>query len=250
MNVTLKVWRQKNSNTKGNFEAYDLKDLNPDMSFLEMLDVLNEKLIQEDQIPIEFDSDCREGICGQCGLTINGRANGHHKHSTTCQMHMRHFGDGDKIVIEPFRSSSFKVLKDLKVDRSGMDRIVQAGGFVSVHTGSAPDANSLPIGKMNAEDAFGSAACIGCGTCIATCKNSSAALFTGAKISHLATLPQGTAERDQRVLNMVAVMDEEGFGSCTNTEACEMECPQEISVTNIARMNFEYNRSLILGVKK
>jgi len=250
MDVTLKVWRQKNSKTKGSFEAYKLNDLNPDMSFLEMLDVLNEQLIQEDKIPVEFDSDCREGICGQCGLTINGRANGHHHHTTTCQMHMRHFKHGDTIVIEPFRANSFTVIKDLKVDRSGMDRIVQAGGFISVHTGSAPDANSLPIGKMNAEDAFGSAACIGCGTCIATCKNSSAVLFTGAKITHLATLPQGKAERDQRVLNMVEIMDKEGFGSCTNTEACEMECPQEISITNIARMNFEYNRALLLGVKK
>jgi succinate dehydrogenase / fumarate reductase, iron-sulfur subunit len=247
MKITLKVWRQKNSNSKGHFETYNLNDINPDMSFLEMLDVLNEQLIHEDKIPVEFDSDCREGICGQCGLTINGRANGHFHHSTTCQMHMRHFSDGDNIVVEPFRAKAFKVLKDLKVDRSGLDRIVQAGGFISTHTGSAPDANALPIGKIDAEEAFNSAACIGCGTCVATCKNSSAALFTSAKISHLVTLPQGKIERNERVIGMVNAMDLEGFGSCTNTEACEMECPQEISVVNIARMNFEFNRSLLLN---
>ncbi|MBK7095590.1 MAG: succinate dehydrogenase/fumarate reductase iron-sulfur subunit [Saprospiraceae bacterium] len=247
MKITLKVWRQKNSNSKGHFETYNLNDINPDMSFLEMLDVLNEQLISEDKIPVEFDSDCREGICGQCGLTINGRANGHFHHSTTCQMHMRHFSDGDNIVVEPFRAKAFKVLKDLKVDRSGLDRIVQAGGFISTHTGSAPDANALPIGKIDAEEAFNSAACIGCGTCVATCKNSSAALFTSAKISHLVTLPQGKIERNERVIGMVNAMDLEGFGSCTNTEACEMECPQEISVVNIARMNFEFNRSLLLN---
>lgn len=247
MKITLKVWRQKNSNSKGHFETYNLNDINPDMSFLEMLDVLNEQLIHEDKIPVEFDSDCREGICGQCGLTINGRANGHFHHSTTCQMHMRHFSDGDNIVVEPFRAKAFKVLKDLKVDRSGLDRIVQAGGFISTHTGSAPDANALPIGKIEAEEAFNSAACIGCGTCVATCKNSSAALFTSAKISHLVTLPQGKIERNERVIGMVKAMDLEGFGSCTNTEACEMECPQEISVVNIARMNFEFNRSLLLN---
>jgi len=249
MNVTLKVWRQKDSKSKGHFETYKLNDLNPDMSFLEMLDVLNEQLIHEDKIPVEFDSDCREGICGQCGLTINGRPNGHHHHTTTCQMHMRHFEDGDTILVEPLRASAFTVIKDLKVDRSAMDRIMQAGGFISIHTGSAPEANSLPIGKMDAEDAFDSAACIGCGTCIATCKNSSAALFTSAKITQLATLPQGEIEREKRVVAMVNAMDSEGFGSCTNTEACEMECPQEISVTNIARMNFEYNRALLLGKK-
>jgi succinate dehydrogenase / fumarate reductase, iron-sulfur subunit len=246
MKINLKIWRQKNSESKGNFETYQLDNINPEMSFLEMLDVLNEKLIGEDKIPVEFDSDCREGICGQCGLTINGRANGHFRSTTTCQMHMRHFKDGDSIVVEPFRAQAFKVLKDLKVDRSGLDRIVQAGGFISTHTGSAPDGNSLPIGKMDAEAAFNSAACIGCGTCIATCKNSSAALFTSAKISHLVTLPQGKPERNERVISMVLAMDKEGFGSCTNTEACEMECPQEISVINIARMNYEFNRALVL----
>jgi succinate dehydrogenase / fumarate reductase iron-sulfur subunit len=246
MNIKLKVWRQKNTLDKGHFEEYELEGLNKEMSFLEMLDVLNEKLIAEDKIPVEFDSDCREGICGQCGLTINGRANGHLKAATTCQLHMRHFKDGGKIVIEPFRARAFKVLKDLKVDRSGMDKIVQAGGFVSVHTGAAPDANALPIGKVHAEAAFDSAACIGCGTCIATCKNSSAALFTSAKITHLATLPQGQVERQERVIRMVEAMDLEGFGHCTNTEACEMECPYEISVVNIARMNYEYNRAVLL----
>lgn len=246
MNIKLKVWRQKNTLDKGHFEEYELKGLNKEMSFLEMLDVLNEKLITEDKIPVEFDSDCREGICGQCGLTINGRANGHLKAATTCQLHMRHFKDGEKIVIEPFRARAFKVLKDLKVDRSGLDKVIQAGGFVSVHTGSAPDANALPIGKVHAESAFDSAACIGCGTCVATCKNSSAALFTSAKITHLATLPQGQVERPERVIRMVEAMDLEGFGHCTNTEACEMECPYEISVVNIARMNYEYNRAVLL----
>lgn len=249
MKITLKVWRQENSVSKGEFEKYELDDINPEMSFLEMLDVLNEKLIHESKIPVEFDSDCREGICGQCGMNINGRANGHHHNTTTCQMHMRHFKDGDLIVVEPFRSKAFKVLKDLKVDRSSLDRIVQAGGYISTHTGSAPDANSLPIGKIDAEEAFNAAACIGCGTCVATCKNSSAALFTSAKINHLVTLPQGKVERDQRVINMVRAMDKEGFGSCTNTEACQMECPQEISVMNIARMNFEFNRAVILARK-
>lgn len=246
MKINLKVWRQKDANSLGNFETYHLDDLNPEMSFLEMLDVLNEKLISEDKIPVEFDSDCREGICGQCGMTINGRPNGHYHNTTTCQMHMRHFKDGETIVVEPFRSKAFKVLKDLKVDRSGLDRIVQAGGFISTHTGSAPDANSLPIGKIDAEEAFNSAACIGCGTCIATCKNASAALFTSAKIAHLVTLPQCKIERNERVIKMVKAMDLEGFGSCTNTEACQMECPQEISVVNIARMNFEFNRAMII----
>ncbi len=247
MNINLKVWRQKNANAKGRFEAYRLEDLNGDMSFLEMLDVLNEKLITEGKIPVEFDSDCREGICGQCGLVINGRANGHHEGTTTCQMHMRHFEDGASISVEPFRAKGFPVLRDLKVDRSGLDRIIQAGGFVSVHTGAAPDANAIPIGSVVAESAFDSAACIGCGTCVATCKNSSAALFTGAKISHMAKLPQGKVEALERVKKMVMQMDAEGFGSCTNTEACEAECPQNISVVNIARMNWEFNKALLQG---
>jgi len=246
MNIRLKVWRQENSASEGYFEDHQLKDLNADMSFLEMLDVLNEKILQDGGIPVEFDSDCREGICGQCGVVINGRANGHHKATTSCQMHMRHFHDGETITVEPFRAKGFPVLKDLKVDRSAFDRIIQAGGYISSHTGSAPDANAILIGHDQVESAFDSAACIGCGTCVATCKNSSAALFTSAKISHLVKLPQGKLEARKRVVAMVNQMDAEGFGSCTNTEACEAECPQEISVINIARMNFEYNKALLL----
>ncbi len=246
MDIKLKVWRQENSNSKGFFEAHQLKDLNKDMSFLEMLDVLNEQILKESGIPVEFDSDCREGICGQCGVMINGRANGHHEGTTTCQMHMRHFRDGESITVEPFKAKGFPVLKDLKIDRSAFDRIIQAGGFISTHTGSAPQANSIMIGKDQVESAFDSAACIGCGTCVATCKNSSAALFTSAKISHLVKLPQGKIEARTRALNMVVQMDKEEFGSCTNTEACEAECPQNISVVNIARMNFEYNKALLL----
>ena len=246
MKIKLKVWRQENATSEGYFEDHQLKDLNEDMSFLEMLDVLNEQILQQGGIPVEFDSDCREGICGQCGVMINGRANGHHEGTTTCQMHMRHFRDGETIVVEPFRAKGFPVLKDLKIDRSAFDRIIQAGGYISTHTGSAPDANSILIGKDQVESAFDSAACIGWGTCVATCKNSSAALFTSAKISHLVKLPQGKPEARMRVLNMVEQMDQEGFGSCTNTEACEAECPQNISVVNIARMNFEYNKALLL----
>ena len=247
MNIQVKVWRQKDANTKGHFEEHALKDLNVNMSFLEMLDTLNEQIIAEGGIPVEFDSDCREGICGQCGVVVNGRANGHHEGTTTCQMHMRHFIDGETITVEPFRASGFPVLRDLKIDRSAFDRIIQAGGYISVHTGSVPEANAIMIGKDQVESAFDSAACIGCGTCVATCKNSSAALFTSAKISHLVKLPQGKVEARTRVLNMVDQMDKEGFGSCTNTEACEAECPQDVSVINIARMNWEYNKALLLG---
>ena len=247
MNIQVKVWRQKDANTRGHFEEHALKNLNVNMSFLEMLDTLNEQVIAEGGIPVEFDSDCREGICGQCGVVINGRANGHHQGTTTCQMHMRHFIDGETITIEPFRASGFPVLRDLKIDRSAFDRIIQAGGYISVHTGSVPTANAILIGKDQVESAFDSAACIGCGTCVATCKNSSAALFTSAKISHLVKLPQGKIEARTRVLSMVEQMDKEGFGSCTNTEACEAECPQDISVVNIARMNWEYNKALLLG---
>lgn len=245
MKIKLKVWRQKDANSEGKFIAYELDDINKDMSFLEMLDVLNEKLILDGEMPIEFDSDCREGICGQCGMVIDGRANGHHKATTTCQMHMRHFNDGDTVTVEPFRAKGFPILRDLKIDRSAFDRIIQAGGYISIHTGSAPDGNAIPIGKVEAESAFDSAACIGCGTCVATCKNSSAALFTSAKINHLAKLPQGKTEALTRIKKMVEQMDAEDFGSCTNTEACEAECPQEISVTNIARMNWEYNKALL-----
>jgi succinate dehydrogenase / fumarate reductase iron-sulfur subunit len=215
------------------------------MSFLEMLDLLNDRLIRQGERPIEFDHDCREGICGQCGVMINGRAHGPLPNTTTCQLHMRAFADGNTVYVEPFRADAFPVKCDLKVDRSAFDRIIQAGGYVSESTGEAPEANSIPIGHATAEAAFDAAACIGCGACVATCKNSSAALFTAAKIVHLALLPQGKIEARQRVLRMVTQMDKEGFGHCSNTEACQVECPQEISVLHIAHMNWEYNRALL-----
>lgn len=240
MNLTLKVWKQKNSSTKGQLETYQVKDISSEMSFLEMFDVLNEQLIREGKDPIAFDHDCREGICGMCSMHINGKAHGPWEKNTTCQLHMRAFKDGDTIVVEPWRSGAFPVIKDLVVDRSAFDRIIQAGGFISVNTGNAVDANAIPIDKKNADNAFMAAACIGCGACVAACKNSSAMLFVSAKVSQLALLPQGGPERESRVLNMVAQMDKEGFGNCTNTYACEAECPKGISVTNIARMNREY----------
>jgi succinate dehydrogenase / fumarate reductase iron-sulfur subunit len=246
MKIQLKIWRQENARAKGKMVDYDLPDVNPEMSFLEMLDVLNEKLIRSGDDPIEFDHDCREGICGQCGLFINGRAHGPMSATTTCQLHMRHFEDGDTIYVEPFRASAFPVVKDLRIDRSAFDRIIQAGGFISTRTGDAPEANAIPIGHQTAEDAFDAAACIGCGACVATCKNASAALFTGAKVSHLAMLPQGEPESPERAEKMVAQMEAEGFGHCTNTGACEVECPQEISIEHIARMNFEYNKAAVL----
>ncbi|MDV3628934.1 succinate dehydrogenase/fumarate reductase iron-sulfur subunit [Elizabethkingia anophelis] len=244
MQLYLKIWRQKDRNAEGKLEEYKLDQLNPHMSFLEMLDTLNEKLILEGKEPVEFDHDCREGICGQCGMMINGIAHGPLKNTTTCQLHLRSFEDGDIIVIEPFRAAAFPVKKDLKVDRSALDRIIASGGFVSVNTGQAPDAKTIAITHQLAEEAFDAAACIGCGACVATCKNASAALFTSAKISHMALLPQGKEERNERVVNMVKQMDEELFGHCSNTEACEVECPQGISVLNIARMNYEYSRAL------
>ena len=240
MNLTLKVWRQKNSKAKGKFETYQLKDISSEMSFLEMIDVLNEKLIGEGNDPITFDHDCREGICGSCSMYIDGQPHGPWQQNTTCQLHMRAFKDGDSIVIEPWRSKAFPVIKDLMVDRSAFDRIIQAGGFISVNTGNAVDANSIPIDKKKADDAFMAASCIGCGACVATCVNGSAMLFVSAKVSQLALLPQGNPERESRVLNMVAQMDKEGFGNCTNTYACEAECPKGISVSNIARMNREF----------
>ena len=240
MNLTLKVWKQKNSREKGNFETYDVKDISSEMSFLEMFDVLNEKLITENKEPITFDHDCREGICGACSMYIDGQPHGPWQQNTTCQLHMRAFKDGDTIVVEPWRSKAFPVIKDLMVDRTAFDRIMQAGGFVSVNTGNAVDANAIPIDKRNADDAFNAASCIGCGACVAVCKNSSAMLFVSAKVSQLALLPQGAPEKQTRVLNMVAQMDKEGFGNCTNTYACEAECPKGISVSNIARMNREY----------
>lgn len=249
MDLHLKIWRQKDKQSEGKLVNYDLKGLNSHMSFLEMLDTLNEKLIVEGDEPVEFDHDCREGICGQCGMMINGIAHGPLKNTTTCQLHLRSFKDGETILIEPFRAGAFPVKKDLKVDRSAFDRIISSGGFVSVNTGQAPDATAIPVTHQTAEEAFDSAACIGCGACVATCKNGSAALFTSAKISHMALLPQGKEERSKRVLDMVSQMDTELFGHCSNTEACEVECPQGISVLNIARMNFEYNRALFFNKK-
>ena len=240
MNITLEVWRQKNAKAAGKLETYKVKEVSPDMSFLEMFDVLNEQLITDGKEPVAFDHDCREGICGMCSMYINGRPHGPKDAVTTCQLHMRSFKDGDTIVVEPWRAAAFPVIKDLTVDRSAFDRIIAKGGFISVNTGNAQDANCLPIPKPDADTSFNAAACIGCDTCVATCKNSSAMLFVAAKVSQLALLPQGQVERTARVKNMVAQMDEEGFGSCTNTGACEVECPKGISLENIARMNREY----------
>ncbi len=247
MNLTLKVWRQKNAKESGRFETYDAKNVSPDMSFLEMLDVVNEDLIKAGKEPVAFDHDCREGICGMCSMYINGRAHGPNKGVTTCQLHMRSFSNGDTIVIEPWRAAAFPVIRDLVVDRSAFDRIQQAGGFVSVNTGSAPDANSIPVPKANADEAFNAAACIGCGACVAACKNSSAMLFLSAKVSQYALLPQGRIEAKQRVANMLKVHDEAGFGACTNTEACEAECPKGISVSNIGRLNREWAGAAFSG---
>ncbi len=240
MNLTLKVWKQKNNKTKGKFETYKVNKISSEMSFLEMFDVLNEQLINEDKEPIAFDHDCREGICGTCSMHINGQPHGPWQQNTTCQLHMRAFKDGDTIVVEPWRSAAFPVVKDLIVDRGAFDRVIQAGGYVSVNTGNPVDANAIPIDKKNSDEAFMAAACIGCGACVAACPNGSAMLFTGAKISQLALLPQGDPERESRVKNMVAQMDKEGFGSCTNIYACEAECPKGISVSHIARMNREF----------
>lgn len=244
MKITLKIWRQDSPKSKGKLETFHLDKVEEDMSFLEMLDMLNEQLATEGKRTVEFDHDCREGICGQCSLVINGQAHGHESHYTTCQTHMRSFKDGQTIFIEPFRAKAFPVIRDLKVDRSSMDRIIQAGGYISAFTGMAPEANSIPIHHNISESAFDSAACIGCGACIATCKNSSAALFMSAKVAHLAKLPQGQVERKERIAWMVNAHDEEGFGSCTHTGACAMVCPQEVELLDIARMNYEYNRAL------
>jgi succinate dehydrogenase / fumarate reductase iron-sulfur subunit len=247
MNLTLKVWRQKNGREKGNFETYEAKDISSEMSFLEMFDVLNEKLIRDGKDPIAFDHDCREGICGMCSMYINGMPHGPWHGTTTCQLHMRAFKDGDTIVVEPWRAKSFPVIKDLVVDRTAFDRIIQAGGFISVNTGNAVDANSTPIEKDKADASFAAAACIGCGACVAACKNSSAMLFLSAKVAHLALLPQGDPERKSRVINMVSQMDKEGFGACSVTGACEAICPKEISISNIARLNSEYLTSGLLA---
>lgn len=240
MTINLKVWRQKNQTEKGGFVTYRVEDVSPEMSFLEMFDVLNDKLIREGQDPIAFDHDCREGICGACSMHINGRPHGPWHATTTCQLHMRAFHNGDTIVVEPWRSKSFPVMKDLVVDRTSFDRIIQAGGYISVNTGNAVDANSIPVEKDKADSSFAAATCIGCGACVAACKNSSAMLFLSAKVVHLALLPQGNPERRSRVLKMVSQMDKEGFGACTNTGACEAVCPKEISIANIALLNLEY----------
>jgi succinate dehydrogenase / fumarate reductase iron-sulfur subunit len=248
MKLTLKIWRQQNASAKGGMQTYTLDDVSPDMSFLEMMDVLNEQLMGQGIDPVAFDHDCREGICGSCSMFINGEAHGPDRLITTCQLHMRKFKDGDTIHIEPFRAKPFPVIKDLVVDRTAFDRIQHAGGFVSVNTsGNTQDANSLPIEKQAADKAFDAAACIGCGACVASCKNASAMLFVSAKVSQYALLPQGQVEATDRVLNMVKQMDEEGFGNCTNTGACEVECPKGISLENIARMNREYLTANLKG---
>ncbi|AOY59476.1 MULTISPECIES: succinate dehydrogenase/fumarate reductase iron-sulfur subunit [Desulfococcus] len=240
INLTLKVWRQNGPKDKGRFEDYSANNISTDMSFLEMLDVVNEELTLSDKDPIAFDSDCREGICGQCGCVVGGHPHGHEKGTTLCQLHMRHFKDGDTVVIEPFRARAFKVLKDLMIDRSALDGIIQAGGFISVNAGGAPDANAISISQDVAEKAMDAAQCIGCGACVAACPNASAMLFTSAKISHLALLPQGRPEAARRALNMIREMDALGFGNCSNERECEAECPKEISIVNIARANREF----------
>lgn len=240
MRINLKVWRQQNQQDKGRFETYTLNEVNTHMSFLEMFDVLNQQLIEEGKEPVAFDHDCREGICGACSMYINGQPHGPLQGTTTCQLHMRFFKDGDTITVEPWRAKGFPVMKDLVVDRSAFDRIIQAGGYVSVNTGNAQDANATPIEKQDADEAFDAATCIGCGACVAACKNASAMLFVSAKVAHLSRLPQGNPERERRVQKMVAQMDEEGFGNCTNTGACEAECPKGIKMTNIAKMNAEF----------
>ncbi|MBE7647289.1 succinate dehydrogenase/fumarate reductase iron-sulfur subunit [Tenacibaculum finnmarkense] len=248
MNLTLKVWRQKNASDKGKMVDYQVTEISEHMSFLEMMDVLNEQIINLGDEPIAFDHDCREGICGMCSMYINGEAHGPDRGVTTCQLHMRMFKDGDTITIEPFRAAAFPVIKDLVVDRMAFERIQQAGGYISVNTsGNTQDANAIPIPKKDADDAMDAATCIGCGACVATCKNSSAMLFVGAKVSQFALLPQGQVEATDRVLNMVAQMDAEGFGNCTNTGACEVECPKGISLENIARMNTEFMKASLKG---
>jgi succinate dehydrogenase / fumarate reductase iron-sulfur subunit len=250
MNLTLKVWRQNNPESPGRFETYEAQDVSPDMSFLEMLDVVNERLGLEGKTPIAFDSDCREGICGTCSLVINGVPHGGRKGTTVCQLHLRHFQDGQTITIEPWRARAFPIVKDLIVDRSAFDRIMQAGGFISVNTGNAPEANAIAVSKEISDLAMDAAACIGCGACVAVCKNASAMLFVAAKVSHLNYLPQGKAEKDRRVKNMVAQMDKEGFGNCTVTGSCEAVCPKEISLDFIAKMNRDYAVAVIKGELK
>ncbi|MFL3027853.1 MAG: succinate dehydrogenase/fumarate reductase iron-sulfur subunit [Candidatus Neomarinimicrobiota bacterium] len=238
--ITLRIWRQNSYQDVGKLVDYKLNNLNPHMSFLEMLDVLNEELISNNEDPVAFEHDCREGICGSCSMMINGEPHGPLKGTTACQLHMFHFTNGDVVTVEPWRANAFPIIKDLVVNRSAFDRIIQAGGYISVNTGSAPDGNAIPISRSIATDAFDSAACIGCGACVAVCKNSSASLFVSAKVSQLSVLPQGNPEKNERVINMVDKMDEEGFGHCSNTGACEAQCPKDISIKNITRMNNEY----------
>jgi len=246
MKFTLKIWRQANATARGQFVTYQVEDISPDASFLEMLDVLNNNLVRKGEDPVAFDHDCREGICGSCGLMIDGRAHGPGKACATCEVRMRSFADGAAITVEPWRAKPFPILKDLIVDRTALDRIMQAGGYVSARTGSAPDANAIPVPKAAAEEAMDAAACIGCGACVAACKNGSAMLFVSAKVSQLALLPQGEPERKERVLRMIERMDAEGFGACSNTYACEAECPKKVSVEHIARLNREYIRAGVL----
>jgi succinate dehydrogenase / fumarate reductase iron-sulfur subunit len=249
MKIVLKIWRQNGPGEKGRLEEYKMDNISPDMSFLEMIDVLNESLINEGGDPIAFDHDCREGICGSCSMVINGRPHGPEEGTTTCQLHMRSFNDEDVVYVEPWRANAFPVIKDLVVDRKSFDKIIQSGGYISVNTGAAQDGNSMPVNKENADEAFDAATCIGCGACVAACKNASAMLFVSAKVSHLALLPQGQVEKEQRALNMVAEMDEQGFGACTNTGACSIECPKEISLEHIARLNREFLRAKVIGKK-
>lgn len=250
ISLTLRIWRQKSPNEKGQFETYPAKDISTDMSILEMLDVINEQLTLEGKDPIAFDHDCREGICGMCGAVVNGHPHGSEKGTTLCQLHMRHFSDGDTIVIEPWRSRAFPIIKDLAVDRSALDRIIQAGGYISVNTGGAPDANAIPIAQEAADKAMDAAACIGCGACVAACPNASAMLFSGAKISHLALLPQGKLEAAKRAIHMLKAMDALGFGNCSNERECEVQCPKEISIVNIARMNREFLKASFFSSEK
>jgi succinate dehydrogenase / fumarate reductase iron-sulfur subunit len=250
LNLHLKVWRQKNSHEAGRFAEYDLENISPDMSFLEMLDILNQKLIKNGDDPVAFDHDCREGICGACSMVIDGNPHGPQTSTTTCQLHMRHYQNGQTIVVEPFRAKAFPVVKDLVVDRSAFDRIMQAGGYISVNTGSAPDGNSIPVAKEKADLAFDAATCIGCGACVAACQNGAAMLFVSAKVSQLALLPQGQPEKTERVAKMVYQMDTEDFGSCTNLGSCAGACPKDISLENIARLNREFMKSMITGRKK
>jgi succinate dehydrogenase / fumarate reductase iron-sulfur subunit len=247
ISLTLQIWRQKNSDSPGDFETYTLKNISTDISFLEMLDILNENLTMQGYDPVAFDHDCREGICGMCGAMVNGVAHGPEPGTTLCQLHMRHFHNGDTLIIEPFRCRAFPVIRDLVIDRSALDRIIQAGGYISINTGSAPEANTILISSQTAETAMDAAACIGCGACVASCPNGAAMLFTGAKISHLSLLPQGRPERKERALSMIAAMDREGFGNCSNERECEAVCPKSISIHNIARMNREYLKASFSG---